>query len=61
MDIYFVLVGADRVRPTSVLTATIFSAYDPIARAAGHQLQVILGPAPARIPRSNVFPLKWSV
>jgi hypothetical protein len=61
MDIYFVLVGADRVRPTPALIATILGAFDPIARAAGRQLQVITGPAPARVPPSNVFRLNFAL
>ena len=53
--------AADRVRPTSVLIATIVGAYDPIVRASGHALQVITGPAPARAPQANVFRLNFAL
>jgi len=60
-DIYVVLVGGDRVRPTATVTATIFSALNPIARSAGHPLQVLLGPPPASVPSSNVFTLNFTL
>ena len=60
-DIYIVLVGADRVRPTATVTATILSALSPIAVSAGHPLQVLLGPPPQRAPSSNVFTLTFTL
>jgi len=60
-DIYIVLVGGDRVRPTATVTATVFSALNPIARSSGHTLQVLGGPPPASVPSSNVFTLTFTL